>query len=183
MFITTKIYMTGYYSSPMDTGTMEQLIPIGPITMVILLGIGSLLIITGVFFKQGKIDLEFNKMQSLWLILAIGGMVMIIIFISLITTELQQDLGGYGQVSTWDIIDPRFGIIGPFIGGAIVVVGFILSKMQIINSQEQLQGSQHQNLPKPHQKSSSASSSNICPTCKNRIDSNSKFCDQCGTEI
>lgn len=77
--------------------------------------------------KYRKENLEFKKN---WLILAL---ITISLTIGWMIMKEISTIISFGH-SFWGLLSPSFGIIGPFIGGSLVVLGYIFYKLQLKNN-------------------------------------------------
>ncbi|TKJ23841.1 MAG: hypothetical protein CEE43_01380 [Promethearchaeota archaeon Loki_b32] len=99
------------------------------------------------------------------------------------------------QLSFWDIFDPSFGAIAPFISGGLSILGYIISKsvgkeqMEITPiskditpvSKEEALVSEAISQPIPIEESQSIK---FCPACGEKIPSaEAKFCPGCGQNL
>ncbi|MFX0104554.1 MAG: zinc ribbon domain-containing protein [Candidatus Hodarchaeota archaeon] len=157
----------------------EQLI-LGILIAILILLNGIFIIITSERHRKGKRD--FAEIKNNWIVMASLSIALAIIYI------VGIEIGFYFYklrtigvpVSFWEYRIPHFGIISPFIGGILTIIGVIIGnhvfKREVITLPIKMEVLKPQTSP-----ISVPIKFNFCPECgkKNLIET-SRFCTNCG---
>lgn len=85
----------------------------------------TLLILTIIFKRTSR---NFQKLKWVWLSFAI--IITLSTLAWIIVMEIFYNINGYNHWSVYGgDYSPSFGIIGPFIGSAVIIIGFILQSI------------------------------------------------------
>ncbi len=109
----------------MSSGYATQMIPdmlivtIGIITLIMLLLSGILAVAAVYGYKTKKIKKEYKELEKIWLLLATISIVITIIYIVIFGTS--------SYMMGWQVFNPGFGVIGPFIGAGLIIAGYLIS--------------------------------------------------------
>ncbi len=89
----------------------------------------------------------------------------------------------YSGLSFWTYIDAGFGVIGPFLGAGLSIVGYGVSKMSSKRTQEMIIPMK-QGFTSPHISINAAHSFRFCPQCgEKRQQADQHFCINCGFDL
>ncbi len=96
---------------------------------------------------------------------------------------LSQLPNGYIAPDFWDVYNPGFGIIGPFLGAAFSIIGAIAIK--VAKPKEEISfPAEKKELVKEAPTDESITQYKYCPECGQKLlYSESKFCSYCGFEL
>ena len=173
--VSFQIY--GYYGMTVYTDNILIIIPSVIISIVIVISIIALLASANKCRKDKK---EGNIGNSRGLTPSILIIVSTIAWI--ISIEIVYMSGG---MSFWGLTSPGFGVIGMFLGSALTIIGYAVSKY----------GSKQRRdvefIPKKYTVMKSVSTPisvgstfNFCPECGQKINSvTQRFCMKCGFEL
>lgn len=180
-----SIQLYGYSNVTQFTQDPGELI-ISIICSVLVL-IGTFAIISSAVSCRKKMRMGIVKRAG-WLIPSI---LLIIGTISwMIGMEINSNIF-YGM-SLWTYINPGFGVIGMFLGGAVSIVGYGVSKMKgprreeifIPMKKEFITPENEISIPKKEISKPTLTSFKFCPNCGQKIISQEqRFCTNCGFEL
>ncbi len=106
------------------------------------------------------------------ILLIVGALVWIIG----IEISTQIDVG----MSFWEYINPGFGVIGPFLGAILSLIGYAAAKMSPKRPKEVITLKESESLA-PYDYSQVPHSFKFCPDCGEKVvDINQQFCVNCG---
>ncbi len=122
-----------------------------------------------------KTDITGKKWIKPSILLIIGALIWIIGFE--IYTQIETG------ISFWEYINPGFGVIGPFLGAVLSLIGYAAAKMSPKLPKEVITLTKPE-APTPYDYSQVPHSFKFCPTCGEKVvDTNQKYCINCGFNL